>query len=201
MEKEISSEITCQYLTIDEYQRDAVRTLKNSDSVKFNLLHMAAGLITEYGELAVAIHNRDTVNTYEEVADLLWYVSNICTIQELDLHTFLDIPFVATPNIGVPMNTIVDDVLAKLLHALIEIIDILKKYCAYNNVAKLSGLNRYLLEIGMHCKEILEYTRAGSLEHALTVNILKLRARYPEKFTEDSAINRNIAKELEVLKQ
>lgn len=39
----------------------------------------------------------------------------------------------------------------------------------------------------------------GSFENVLNANIAKLRARYPEKFTQDAAINRDLTNERQVL--
>lgn len=93
-----------------------------------NEMHMVMGIATESGELLDAYKKHfaygkelDVVNVGEEIADIMWYVHNLCRILELDMS------------------------------------DMLQK------------------------------------------NIDKLKARYPEKFDKDKALNRDLIKEREIL--
>lgn len=93
----------------------------------------------------------------------------------------------------------------RLLHAAIgmctetgELQDQLKKHIFYgkpldttNLVEEMGDLMWY---VGIMCD-----TLKVSLEDVMIKNIAKLKARYPEKFTEDKALNRNLFDEREVL--
>lgn len=81
-----------------------------------------------------------------------------------------------------------------------ELLDAMKKsiyYCKAldrtNLIEELGDLEYYMavlrIELGVSQEEIQER------------NIAKLRARYPEKFTSEHAINRDLDKEREVLEQ
>lgn len=79
-----------------------------------------------------------------------------------------------------------------------ELVDGLKKHIFYgrpldrvNLVEELGDLAWY---IALMCGAL-----NVSLDHVLTVNIDKLKVRYPEKFTEEFANNRDLAAELEIL--
>jgi NTP pyrophosphatase (non-canonical NTP hydrolase) len=79
-----------------------------------------------------------------------------------------------------------------------ELLDAYKKRYAYNK--PLDAVN-----IGEEIGDVLWYTinlcRMLNLnpEEIMYKNILKLRQRYPEKFTEENAINRNLDKERKIL--
>lgn len=93
----------------------------------------------------------------------------------------------------------------RLLHAAIgmctetgELQDQLKKHIFYgkpldttNLVEEMGDLMWY---VGIMCDAL-----KVSLEDVMIKNIAKLKARYPEKFTEDKALNRNLFDEREVL--
>lgn len=98
-----------------------------------------------------------------------------------------------------------DWTMIRLLHASIgmctetgELQDQLKKHIFYgkpldttNLVEEMGDLMWY---VGIMCD-----TLKVSLEDVMIKNIAKLKARYPEKFTEDKALNRNLFDEREML--
>lgn len=115
-----------------DYQNESKRTCPNlNNNLRDGLadeLHMVIGISTEAGELLDAYKKHfaygkelDTVNVGEEIADLMWYISNLCRLLNI------------------------------------------------------------------------------SLEEMLQRNIDKLKARYPENFTQDNALNRNLEKERKIL--
>lgn len=117
-------------MKLKEYQKEAQRTdapLENKYD-KLHAVHMVMGMTTEVGEL-VDVFKKDLaykkpvdwVNVKEEIGDLMWYVANFCTVNNIDI------------------------------------------------------------------------------EEILQTNIDKLKARYPEKFTSEKAINRNLIEEREIL--
>jgi NTP pyrophosphatase (non-canonical NTP hydrolase) len=113
-------------MEIKEYQVLAGRTRPFLDSM--DNIHMLLGMTTEVGELIDTYKKNlaygksvDIVNVQEEVGDILWYIVNFCTINNLDISKIME------------------------------------------------------------------------------VNIDKLSYRYPEKFTKELAIKRNLEKEREIL--
>jgi NTP pyrophosphatase (non-canonical NTP hydrolase) len=115
-----------------EYKKETQRTCPNlEDNLReglVNELHMVIGISTEAAELLDAYKKHfaygkelDTTNVGEEIADIMWYVSNLCTMLNIDL------------------------------------------------------------------------------EEMLQRNIDKLKARYPEKFTQENALNRNLDVERQIL--
>ena len=95
----------------------------------------------------------------------------------------------------------------RLLHAAMgmvteaaELLDMLKKHIFYGKILDLINAKE---EIG----DSQWYSGLGidiigtTFNEVLTINIEKLRARYPEKFTEEAAINRNLKIERKVLEK
>lgn len=80
-----------------------------------------------------------------------------------------------------------------------ELLDAVKKHMFYGkkvdpvNIKEEIGDCLWYLALIAHHFDI-------SFEEAMETNIAKLQKRFPEKFTEEKAINRNLEAEMEVLK-
>lgn len=153
---------------------------------KLRLLHCAIGLCTEVGEFQENLtHNRDKINLYEEVGDLLWY----CAIgfNTLDFNNELILSCKACEQtLEKARDNLVMDV--GMLQGII------KRSLFYGKPLDESGILQLLVYIWNNCAMITD------LEPIMEKNIAKLRARYPEKFTNEHALNRDLEKELEALK-
>lgn len=95
----------------------------------------------------------------------------------------------------------------RLLHGAIgiatesgELLDAIKKHIWYGK--RLDSVN-----IAEECGDLLWYvalicnSRGVSMEQVMERNIAKLRVRYPEKFTEESALHRDLDAEQKALEQ
>ena len=79
-----------------EYSESVKRTLAVLQSIEEDNLHMVLGISTEAGELLDVFKKNfayrkeiDWVNVREEIGDLMWYISNFCTINNLDFEDIL----------------------------------------------------------------------------------------------------------------
>ena len=83
-----------------DYQNQSKRTCpKLKDNLREGLsdeLHMAIGISTESGELLDAYKKHfaygkdlDVVNVGEEIADIMWYISNLCRIKNIDIEEIM----------------------------------------------------------------------------------------------------------------
>lgn len=79
-----------------------------------------------------------------------------------------------------------------------ELMDVFKKNIAYKKEIDWINVQE---EIGDLMWYVANFCRVNNfnLENILQNNIDKLRARYPEKFTEENAINRNLERERNIL--
>lgn len=85
-------------MKINKYQEEAKRTLASTGSRLADELHMAMGMVTEAGEL-IDVYKKnlaykkeiDYVNLKEELGDILWYIANLCNINDWDIEDVLEI--------------------------------------------------------------------------------------------------------------
>lgn len=94
-----------------------------------------------------------------------------------------------------------------LLHACLglvteagEIADAIKKHHAYGKPLDLTNLREELGDI-MWYIPLMCRALGAEMDDVATINIAKLRARYPEKFDRESALNRNLEAERKILEQ
>jgi len=87
-------------MNIHKYKTESARTFADSraplDQNTTDLLHCAIGASTEAGELLDAFKKHiyykkplDVVNVGEEIADIFWYLTNLCRLLDLDMETLM----------------------------------------------------------------------------------------------------------------
>mgnify|MGYP001167364184 FL=1 len=175
-------------MTYNEYQNLAVRTCKVYDDNNMNLLHMAVGLHSEYTELGDAILKEDKINIGEEIADHMWYLAVYCHFAAIpfDVVVFWD---------EVPCT----DHLSMLTS---KFVDVVKKKAIYGNrEPKVWDLERKLITNIISKLFTIAYAFDLDMPKLLENNIEKLKVRFPEKYTDLSANNRNLDAEYEQLKK
>jgi len=177
--------------TVEEYQQLASRTCVDLGSEVLNLRHMQMGVITEVGETLDVIKKfvaygkpLDIVNIGEEIADILWYKANEATMAGIiwkqekfeilsgELDAFM------LKEDGIPISEeVVDSFIVSVLpfsYGENEAEMSLKDVVTLNVVCNFYGLDLFQI---------------------LTNNINKLKVRYPEKFTNEAALNRDLVAE------
>ena len=181
--------------SILEYQGLAVRTCTDLGHEGTNERHMNLGVITEIGETLDIFkkhlaYNKpvDLVNLGEELADIAWYIVNKCSFQQLSLDDNYEEVLAQTEELLNTKMFTVPDLPAEIRTEAILVL-ILNSYCAPVDsifsapIVQLAMLNNiaswFDLDFGQ----------------CLTNNIDKLKVRYPEKFTEEGAIERNLEAE------
>lgn len=154
------------------------------DSRLMRILHSILGISSEVVELTYAIIKNDFVNIEEELGDLYWYA----TLLESEVPE--------------PMKhrSVLPD--CNLLDFLVEDISVLsdkiKRVIFYGSSLDESEIS---LRVASVFGVLDEFCKNLSLdiERVKEKNISKLKIRYPEKFQESSALNRDLEKEYEVL--
>ena len=187
-------------MIFSEYQELALRTAKLEEPATRKALHCGIGLITEVGEIADA-HKReifygkeiDKVNTLEEVGDLLWYVALGCNAIMFNMDEAEAIP-VEDKYLEPPVDYTIASI-AKYASYISTTASfgseekLYENYMAYDLVRVLHFIRVYCAKTG------IDYDKAKD------VNIAKLKARYPDGFSEDKALNRDTEAERIVLEQ
>lgn len=104
-----------------------------------------------------------------------------------------------------PVKRLSNETLARLMHGAMgvsteagELLDALKKHIYYGTPLDIVNIKEELGDslwyIGIICDVV-----GASFEELADANIKKLKARYPEKFTQDKAENRDLRIEREIL--
>ena len=93
----------------------------------------------------------------------------------------------------------------RLLHAAMglctesgEFMDMMKKHILYGKEIDLVNLEEELGDTGWYMALALDEMNSN-FERMFGTNVAKLRARYPNKFTEHDALNRDLVKEHKIL--
>jgi NTP pyrophosphatase (non-canonical NTP hydrolase) len=186
---------------INDYVDSAKRTesiVLGLNDLSLRLLHSSMGLATEIIEFNETYHKNgalkqlDIVNLLEEIGDMFWYIAIGCDIfkinfsniifslknEKFDLDTRL-YSRIAENNIG----AILDKCKRQIFYR--KIIDEVEYKELYIEVIK----NLYKLVISM----------GYEFEPLLQKNIDKLKARYPDKYSDHNAINRDLEEERRIL--
>ena len=171
-------------VTIANYQEFAGRTMASLGYLAVDGAHMALGFTTEVGELDEAMQKNDLINAREEHGDTLWYFANTCTLYGLSFEKTI--------------QTARDEkVLGEFkLH---NLVDLFKRELAYKKEMNLISLQTELVLLAQSLMGVEEYF-GFSLEDSLQRNIDKLFVRFPDKFNETNALERNLDVEYKVLK-
>ena len=187
--------------SLEEYRVLAARTLPDLGGRNNNLLHMEAGIAGEFLGEAVDILKKtfaykkplDKVHLGEELADTVWYCAGVETINKLPVTI---IPF------DEEAIAIVENIKNQTITYIKERVEIRKSTIETEclvvilaNKRAVDSANRgaILAVIGI-CMGICEVLEIDFWQ-TLTNNISKLQVRYPEKYTNEAALNRDLAAE------
>lgn len=169
-------------MNVIEFQKYAKRTCPDLGSSELNASHMALGLYTELGELYTALHHMhkaiDEVNVREELGDFMWYIANMANQVDYPLMEVT----AGTHTFG----------FNELFKQSTVLADVIKKHMAYGRELDLQKVTDELFLLNIMCHNFYDMGIKVDLELAMEKVIAKLRIRYPEKFTADAALNRNL---------
>lgn len=165
------------------YIAQAMRTNSTSTGlhpVHPDLLHATLGMCDEHFEYTGA---RSWLNAVEELGDLCWFIA--LAAHTLDCDPFADPISFLRFNPDAPL----------LFDAVGEFVGMVKKTYAYGKPLDMARLRWLLNAMVGRIAAICEARAERSLDDVLAANIEKLRARFPEKFDEQLAIERNVKQE------
>lgn len=166
---------------IKDYQVVADRLTKDKDKIR--LLH-ASYLVLEVLELEQAIESKNQNNIIEELGDVAWYLAviydafNMSNSNDFITNKKEDKIYVAyLPDLKQKAFLLADNV---------------KKIIMYDN--KMEQIKN-VFEVAEEILIILQKMFGNHLNKALKKNIAKLKARYPNKYSDHSANNRDLKNE------
>jgi NTP pyrophosphatase (non-canonical NTP hydrolase) len=169
-------------MELKEYQKLAKRTCASLGSPKLDIAHMVLGINSEISELEEALINNDKPNISEEISDVFWYVANLYTFVGEELKEVK------------PACIDKYDLVISLFFATSELQDKAKKHIAYNKEFDYSKV-KYIESLLWGISKELNLDVYVGLQN----NIDKLKIRYPDKFTDKNATERDLKKERKTL--
>jgi hypothetical protein len=192
------------------------------NSFYFELMHFEMGIVSEFGELLeqIQLGGLDSVNFKEEYGDLLWYIGNYCEANNLPMQ-HIAMSRVACPageyryaresinlyqGLSLSMakklynakNWSHQDVINEIGIFIGKITGMVKKHIIYGIGFDSDCIRRNIGTIIWLIACVCEQND-WLLSDVLDTNIKKLKIRFPDKFTEENALNRDIAKERDIL--
>jgi len=144
------------------------------------MLHSIMGIVTESTEIMAAARANDRVNFLEECGDTFWYLAILA--DELDIVSELE-------NI---------DDFEPAVKERTDLLDVCKKALFYGSKVNLDVFKLETIKMYKGICSSVEIN-GGDVETVQLTNIKKLKARYPDKFTDRDAENRDLTKEREIL--
>jgi hypothetical protein len=169
-------------MNIQEYTAKAALTFKHRDigidPRTTDLLHCAIGIVTEAGELCLAINIDgvpDKINLLEEIGDVQWYQYNLARLTNWE-------PINLKEQV-LPAEDIYRAI-SLLVVCASELMDHFKRGIYYLKGIEIDDINHLLMSI-------CNYFNID-FEKCMDANIAKLAKRYPDLiFTPEAALNRD----------
>ena len=170
---------------LEQYVKDALRTEQHSDKRQ---LHSKMGIQTECGEAIDTLKRHifygkeiDYINLQEEIGDIMWYIALAIADKPNEKH---ELTFMWDRGM---CPTSQDELVLNLYYHLNQILKV-------QQVMTINQIREYLYHTDAMC-----HLLGVSLEEVCRMNINKLKTRYPEKFTEEAALNRDLNAERKAL--
>lgn len=181
-------------MNLREYQENTKRTLPDLGSYQLNIDHMIFGMSSELIEI---IDAKDKVNLSEEFADILWYLSNYCNFTNIKIAEYYD--FDILPQLS-SLSLSTNDTFLRLVSNISKLTNLEKRELAYKKIVNAYDRITSVFDIFKAINDCFVVHNIDPYE-AMEKNINKLKVRYPEKFTENLALNRNLETERKILEK
>jgi len=188
--------------TFKDYAEAAMRTASDKQplapwvvekGLSNNLLHALLGIVTELEEIEEALYNNDEANLFEEFGDLLWFTA--LAFKELNMLDEAsrmlkriyeyDIEQTTTP------NDILNAIKATMFYGKEFDMDTAVHFIFQEYYKVLHHLETVSGSMDITYRELVDYI--------LTINIAKLKKRYPNEFNDLDAVKRDLNEERKLL--
>lgn len=182
-------------MTGDEYIKCALRTESDKfciDMVSPRIIHAAAGIVTEAGELLEAVTRKriDKINIIEELGDITWYSALMMDALGLAFDDLGNITNVRVRYVAI-------EVASDICIEACRIQDVIKRGLFYGEI----DYDR--IRIGLRSiyaiLNAIAVCEGATLSHIWNANIKKLKGRYPDKFDVNRSLDRDINTERDAI--
>lgn len=172
-------------MNLTEYQNEAKKTSPKHDDLIMGILNYSMGLCGEIAEVKECIMKNDTSNLIIELGDVMWYISQIYTLLDVQLDDIYYSNIYILDRVPKDIETISNN----LYIVAGEIIDYMKKVIFHDHSFdeyKIINLNQ---DAFLHIQGLCNVSDI-QLEYVCETNIDKLRKRYGTSFSCEKSINR-----------
>ena len=161
-----------------KYSYFCIRTMAQKEGLDNNI-HMILGMCGEFFSevLPILLFTKDKKKQIEEFGDFFWYVGCFCELNNIEFK----------PSLKEPEYN-----LARLLGVLSETY---KKFYVYGK--DVGSFEKLIQDIIYRAFQLCDEYNLN-IEEILEKNIEKLKIRYPEKFSDEQAINKDENLEQEI---
>lgn len=169
-------------------------------------IHALAGILTECGEFTVNLEDLTSLdsgrhNALEEIGDLFWYCAILADCLRIkEIKPALQRSMLrAAKKAGAGGTKFAQQTFQEFIYAAGNMFDVYKKTIFY--AKPLPGedeLRRLFWEMIVPLSHLCAWV-GHPMEEVMEANIRKLQVRYPEKFTEGNAVERNVEAEIGAL--
>lgn len=173
---------------LQQYQKDAAKTINTHLSYDKRLMEMGLGLCGEAAELKKILNSNMTKEEFREEmvnegGDISWYAAALCTLHKREFSEV--VPDEIQPY---PLSIAAD----KVVIAAGDIADAIKKAVAQGHKLDLDSIYSHLTDLVSNLAVLLSFFGID-YEEVLAYNNLKLQKRYPNgKFETSRSVNREL---------
>lgn len=190
-----------------EYSKLALRTESvlpadhALEAKMWRILHGAIGICTETAELVDGIRKgkENKINIMEEIGDVMWYVAIVCDAIG-DAENNIDFSNILTMGCRIELEEGVTIFGYSSFSCICagDVIDAVKRSIFYRKPLDEMKIAEALIALVSQLRGVAKIAETD-FDEALARNIAKLKARYPVKFDDVKAVERDLAKENEAL--
>ncbi len=195
----MNTKLETQPLSLAQYQKLALSTRAPTNSLLEDAIHAGYGMITETAEIMDNYKKHiyykkplDMVNLVEELGDLLWYVA----LGAYSLGLTLQVPEEKKNDfpkgLSLSNHAAIGQILCKLIGSSTEFYTV----CILSDEDYKEDYLDYEISRLVRNIDIMAKVCNTDIIKIATMNIEKLRKRYPEGFSENNALVRNTTNEL-----
>ena len=182
---------------MNNYVEKALRTesLISEISINSRVLHAVMGINTESIELLANIE-MDKINYLEELGDVCWYLAILTNSLNYNFDEMVEHSKGVLENLNT--ETPVHDFINNLIINAGELLDQTKRKIFYKKEFNDSTFLNLTQTVFTNVYAIAKLLNID-FNHILEKNIAKLTARYPDKYSDELAINRDVENEYKTL--
>lgn len=174
-------------MELKEYQEQVKRSLKILPTMTENIAHMLYGMTGEFDESMEALEKKDAINLAEELTDVNWFICNYANFKGINISQHFNF----TLNTKPILYDYIDSAVNQLQRKISKLTDLEKRKLAYNSPIDSDLLLERILDVFKalnYCYNIALIDPFASMQR----NINKLKVRFPDKFSDENAIKRDL---------